>query len=172
VTRIVLAVVAASLLAGCGAQVGGDGSRFSVTPAPDLCAAPPTPSPGPDGDSFCARPASVNIVPDGLQWGDFTGGTGPAITAGQRIRVQYTGWLQSTGAMFDSSRQPGRQPFEFTLGGGAVIAGWEQGLRGIHVGGKRRLVVPPSLGYGAAGRPPAIPANATLIFDVEVLAAS
>jgi hypothetical protein len=172
VTRIAFAVVAASLLAGCGAQPGSDGGQASGTPAPDLCTAPPTPSPGPDGDSFCARPASVSIVPGGLQFGDFTGGTGPAIAAGQRIRVQYTGWLQSTGAMFDSSRQPGRQPFEFTLGGGAVIAGWDQGLRGMHVGGKRRLVIPPSLGYGAAGRPPAIPPNSTLIFDVEVLAGS
>jgi FKBP-type peptidyl-prolyl cis-trans isomerase FkpA len=116
--------------------------------------------------------AITNTNPDGLQWGDIKVGTGAAVTATSKVTVQYTGWLESTGMMFDSSRQPGRTPFSVTLGQHQVIAGWDEGIPGMHVGGKRRLVIPAALGYGAAGSPPTIPPNAVLVFDVEVLSAS
>jgi FKBP-type peptidyl-prolyl cis-trans isomerase len=103
---------------------------------------------------------------------DLTVGTGAEATAGKRLTVNYTGWLydpskpDNKGQQFDSS--VGGAPFSFTLGGN-VIDGWNRGLVGMKVGGKRRLIVPPELAYGAAGFPPAIPGNATLVFDVELL---
>jgi peptidylprolyl isomerase/FKBP-type peptidyl-prolyl cis-trans isomerase FkpA len=101
-------------------------------------------------------------------------GTGTEATAGRRVTVHYTGWLydpsqaQNKGRQFDSS--VGGQPFTFTLGANTVIRGWEQGVPGMRVGGQRRLTIPPELGYGAAGSPPVIPPNATLVFDVEAIA--
>ena len=101
-------------------------------------------------------------------------GAGPSAKAGQHVTVHYTGWLYSTSAAdhhgnkFDSSRDPGKQPFSFTLGVNQVIAGWDQGMLGMRVGGQRTLVIPPSLGYGSQGTT-GIPRNATLIFDVELL---
>ena len=103
----------------------------------------------------------------GLRYFDLTPGTGAVATAGQVVTVHYEGWL-STGQKFDSSRDRG-QPFVFGLGAGQVISGWDEGVQGIRVGGKRQLVLPPSLAYGARGAPPTIPPNATLIFEVEVL---
>lgn len=107
---------------------------------------------------------------DGLQVGDITVGGGPVPTTGQLLTVQYTGWL-SDGTSFDSSRKQGAQPFQFALGQGSVIKGWDEGVATMHVGGVRRLRIPPALGYGAAGSPPVIPANATLTFDVELVCA-
>lgn len=103
---------------------------------------------------------------------DLVVGTGAEAVSGSRIRVNYTGWLYNAarpdqkGGQFDTSA--GREPLTFTLGVGQVIAGWDQGLIGMKVGGQRRLVIPPSLGYGGARQGP-IPANATLIFDIELL---
>lgn len=104
---------------------------------------------------------------DGLEIGDFTVGSGPTPAKGQNITVQYTGWL-SDGTVFDSSRKPGRTPFSFAFGTGAVILGWDEGLSTMHVGGKRRLVIPSALGYGAQANGP-IPANSTLVFDITLL---
>jgi peptidylprolyl isomerase len=103
---------------------------------------------------------------------DVKPGTGAVAKAGHSVTVHYTGWLYEHGAKgkkFDSSVDRG-QPFTFTLGAGNVIPGWDQGVAGMKVGGKRTLIIPPELGYGAGGTPDGtIPPNATLIFDVELL---
>jgi FKBP-type peptidyl-prolyl cis-trans isomerase FkpA len=110
-----------------------------------------------------------------LQTTDVKVGTGADAANGKTVIVHYTGWLYSAsaanhhGTQFDSSRDPGRQPFAFVLGAGQVITGWDQGVAGMKVGGQRTLVIPPNLAYGSRGFPPAIPANATLVFDVELL---
>ena len=104
----------------------------------------------------------------GLQYWDITVGAGAVAKEGDRVRVHYTGWL-TTGKKFDSSVDAGR-PFTFALGNGEVIRGWDEGVAGMKVGGKRQLHIPPELGYGEAGTPDGtIPANATLIFDVQLL---
>ncbi len=94
-------------------------------------------------------------------------GTGAEAKAGKRVRVHYTGTLEN-GSKFDSSLDR-KQPFQFQLGAGQVIAGWDQGIAGMKVGGKRRLTIPPAMGYGARGFPPVIPPNSVLIFEVELL---
>ena len=102
-------------------------------------------------------------------------GTGAEAMPGMKVTVQYTGWLYDDsakdkhGTQFDSSRDHGGAPFSFTLGQGSVIAGWDQGVAGMHVGGKRTLLIPASLGYGAEGAGDDIPPNASLVFDVELL---
>lgn len=104
---------------------------------------------------------------------DLVGGTGATATAGRLLTVNYTGWLysptqpESKGRQFDTSA--GRGPFQFTLGAGGVIRGWDQGVGGMRVGGRRRLVIPPELGYGSAGSGSTIPPNASLVFDIELL---
>ena len=104
---------------------------------------------------------------------DLRAGTGTEATNGRRVTVNYTGWLYSTtaadnkGAQFDTSI--GRGPFSYLLGGGGVIAGWERGIPGMRVGGSRKLIIPPELAYGSAGRPPEIPGNSTLIFEIDLL---
>jgi FKBP-type peptidyl-prolyl cis-trans isomerase len=105
-------------------------------------------------------------TPDGLKYWDTKVGTGATATAGHKVKVHYTGWL-TNGKKFDSS--VGKQPFEFQLGAGQVIKGWDEGVAGMKVGGKRRLEIPPALAYGAGGVPGAIPPNSTLLFDVELL---
>ena len=109
----------------------------------------------------------MTTTPSGLQLRDEMIGDGPEARAGSHVAVHYTGTLES-GAKFDSSRDRGK-PFEFVLGAGSVIRGWDEGVVGMRVGGRRRLVIPAALGYGARGFPPVIPANATLVFDVELL---
>jgi FKBP-type peptidyl-prolyl cis-trans isomerase len=104
----------------------------------------------------------------GLQYWDIKIGLGPFAKAGDHVKVHYTGWL-TTGKKFDSSVDA-HQPFDFTIGKGEVIKGWEEGVAGMKVGGKRQLRIPPQLAYGEAGHPPQIPHNATLIFDVQLLA--
>ena len=111
-------------------------------------------------------------TPSGLQYEDTVPGTGETATAGRRVRVHYTGWLYENGAKgrkFDSSRDRG-QPFEFPLGMGRVIGGWDEGVATMKVGGQRTLVIPPELGYGARGAGGVIPPHATLVFEVELLA--
>lgn len=111
--------------------------------------------------------ANQVVTQSGLKYEDLAVGTGPAAKVGDTVAVHYTGTLED-GTKFDSSVDRG-EPLEFTLGQGRVIPGWEEGIQGMQVGGKRKLTVPPDLGYGASGYPPVIPANATLIFDVELV---
>jgi len=104
---------------------------------------------------------------DGLEYWDIKAGTGATAVAGQSVKVHYTGWL-TDGKKFDSSVDRG-DPFTFNLGAGQVIKGWDEGVAGMKVGGKRQLRIPSDLAYGPNGRPPVIPPAATLIFDVELL---
>ena len=110
------------------------------------------------------------ITDSGLKFEDTIEGDGEVAVAGNRVSVHYTGWLVN-GNKFDSSVDR-NEPFSFILGRGVVIRGWDEGVKGMKVGGKRKLTIPPQLGYGAAGAGGVIPPNATLIFDVELLAVS
>ena len=101
---------------------------------------------------------------------DVVVGTGAEAVAGKRVKVHYTGTL-TNGSKFDSSLDRGK-PFEFQLGAGQVIKGWDEGVAGMRVGGKRKLTIPADMGYGAKGFPPVIPPNSTLVFDVELLGVS
>jgi FKBP-type peptidyl-prolyl cis-trans isomerase FkpA len=113
----------------------------------------------------------MTTTASGLQYEDTTVGSGAEAKAGQHVTVHYTGWLYhdgQQGAKFDSSRDR-NDPFEFGLGAGMVIRGWDEGVAGMKVGGQRTLIIPAELGYGARGAGGVIPPNATLKFDVELL---
>ncbi|MBU3649402.1 MAG: FKBP-type peptidyl-prolyl cis-trans isomerase [Limnohabitans sp.] len=113
----------------------------------------------------------MQTTPSGLQYLDTVDGEGETAAPGHQVVVHYTGWLYQNGeqgAKFDSSRDRQR-PFEFNLGEGMVIRGWDEGVAGMKVGGQRTLIIPPELGYGARGAGGVIPPNATLKFDVELL---
>jgi FKBP-type peptidyl-prolyl cis-trans isomerase FkpA len=125
-----------------------------------------TTAPASSPSSSGAKAAEVTM-PDGLKFTDDQVGTGTEAQAGKTVSVHYTGWLLD-GTKFDSSRDR-NQPFSFPLGGGQVIKGWDEGVAGMKVGGKRTLVIPPDLGYGARGAGGVIPPNATLKFEVELL---
>ena len=141
------------------------GACGSTTPE---SAAPSPPPPTPDA------PATVPDVPE-LIVADLTTGTGAEAQPGSLVTVHYTGWLyapdapESKGAKFDSSRDAGK-PFQFWLGAGKVIRGWDEGVVGMKVGGQRRLTIPSTLGYGQRGAGGVIPPGAALLFDVELLA--
>jgi peptidylprolyl isomerase len=188
----VLAVAAGSV-AGCG---GGDdsdgfrkdGSKIDGDPATTLPAAlastkstvkvrqPGDPLPEQKnvvGVSTDLKKKPVVAKPTGqppteLQGTDVVTGKGPVAENGDKATVQYVGQLFSDGKVFDTSWQKGRPPFAFTIGRGSVIAGWDQGIPGMKVGGRRVLVIPPDLAYGAQGSPPTIPANAPLVFVVDL----
>jgi FKBP-type peptidyl-prolyl cis-trans isomerase FkpA len=110
---------------------------------------------------------STITTASGLIYEEITVGAGAEAASGQRVTVHYTGWL-TNGTKFDSSKDRD-DPFEFHLGQGQVIAGWDEGVAGMKVGGTRKLTIPPQLGYGARGAGGVIPPNATLVFEVELL---
>ena len=117
-------------------------------------------------------PGKMTELASGLKYTDSQVGDGARATAGHKVSVHYTGWLYNNGEKgkkFDSSLDRG-QPFSFTLGAHQVIQGWDEGVAGMKVGGKRTLIIPPALGFGARGAGGVIPPNATLMFDVELLA--
>ena len=150
--------LALALLATLGVTFGCGGSDKPSAPS-----AASTPS--------ASSPMKVTGQPtttaSGLQYWDIVVGNGATATPGINVKVHYSGFL-TNGQKFDSSRDR-NQPFVFPLGEGQVIKGWDEGVAGMKVGGQRQLRIPPELGYGAAGAPGAIPPNATLIFDVELL---
>jgi len=116
--------------------------------------------------------SDYQTTPSGLQYSDPVPGNGAEAQAGAHVSVHYTGWLYENGqagSKFDSSKDRG-QPFDFPLGAGHVIRGWDEGVQGMKVGGTRRLIIPAELGYGARGAGGVIPPNATLLFEVELLA--
>ena len=112
--------------------------------------------------------SAMELQSSGLYIRDLQEGEGDPTVAGDVMVVHYSGWVND-GTLFDSSRNPGRGPFAVTIGAGQVIAGWEEGLLGMRVGGVRQLVIPPQLAYGAQSPSPLIPAGSVLIFEVELL---
>lgn len=150
-------LLAAGMLAACGGDDRGavaegvTGEPTEVVYSPDLQ----------------VSLSEMTQTPSGLYYQDLAQGSGATATPGSEVVVHYTGWLPD-GEQFDSSRDAG-QPFSFPLGAGRVIDGWDEGVAGMQVGGRRRLVVPPALAYGADGAGGVIPPNATLVFDVELL---
>jgi FKBP-type peptidyl-prolyl cis-trans isomerase FkpA len=116
----------------------------------------------------------ATTTPSGLSIEELVVGAGDAAASGQKVSVHYTGWLSDNGkagTKFDSSKDRGN-PFIFPLGKGHVIKGWDEGVQGMKVGGKRKLIIPPALGYGSRGAGGVIPPNATLLFEVELLSVS
>lgn len=128
------------------------------------------PAPGAAPTSSDPKPVRSQTLPNGLKIDEYVYGTGDKATkAGNNIAVQYVGYL-TNGKVFDTSLKGEKKPFVFKLGAGSVISGWDIGLQDMHVGSVRRLTIPAALAYGAKGSPPAIPPNATLIFDVQLIA--
>jgi peptidylprolyl isomerase len=150
----VLVVVVAVILIG---RSGGGGS--------DSDTAAKTPIKVPNGPAIQIpdTPAPTQLVKKDLKTG-----TGTEAAQGDKVSVQYVGVLYDNGTQFDSSFDRG-QPFSFQLGGGQVIPGWDQGVAGMKVGGRRELIIPPDLAYGAQGQPPTIPPNATLVFVIDLV---
>ena len=151
------------LLAACGYP----DPTVDRDPVATTTVGPPSAAPGADDFGEGGGQPAIKL-PDGLQYIDLRPGSGATAKRGDQLTMQYTGWLEN-GKKFDSSRDRPGQPFKFVPGRHQVIAGWEEGVPGMKVGGRRKLIVPPDLGYGAQGQPPVIPANATLIFTVELV---
>ena len=176
-------IMAATGLAACGSSTapGVQLAPSKGATAPTLTSAPTTPTtPTPTTSATTPAPPSplskkpAVVVPKGaaphvLVIKDLIVGTGPAATPGKTITVNYVGALFNNGKIFDASWQH-HQTFTTPLSSGSVIPGWVQGLTGMKEGGRRVLIIPPSLGYGATGSPPKIPPNATLVFVVDLLA--
>jgi peptidylprolyl isomerase len=166
-----LALVAAVIVAGCG----GSSKASGIVPAPEAgstqASVPTTPKPPP----ALANKPTVTVpsgpAPTKLVTKDLVQGSGPTVKPGQTVTVNYVGLLYKTGKEFDSSWKTG-QPATFPLTAGGVIQGWVQGIPGMKVGGRRELIIPASLAYGKAGRPPTIPANSPLVFVVDLLSIS
>ncbi|MFO7587029.1 MAG: FKBP-type peptidyl-prolyl cis-trans isomerase [Gemmatimonadota bacterium] len=162
--RAALLLAAGFALAGCGGGGESGAGAGGAEAAASGAEATPQPEFAPELEIDLS---AMRRTPTGLYIRDLDPGTGLAARSGNILFVHYTGWLP-TGEEFDSSRGRG-EPFSFQLGRGQVIRGWEEGVTGLPIGGKRLLVVPPALAYGARGIPGVIPPNAWLVFEVELL---
>jgi peptidylprolyl isomerase len=178
------ALGAAALIAGCGSSgsstitVGAENksdealankSATTSSTSTSTAAAAKTPPSGPLSKEPHVTPPS-GPPPTKLVTKEIITGTGTEAKTGSAVAVNYVGALYKTGKVFDASWRR-NEPFPFTLGKGQVIPGWEQGVAGMKVGGRRELIIPPALGYGAKGSPPSIPPNETLVFIVDLLSA-
>ena len=152
-----LCLALAVIAAGCNESVQKTGSTSSESTSSST-----SPAPSASGETG----GKVHKLASGLQYEDVVVGSGKMAEPGMNVSVHYTGTL-TNGEKFDSSYDRG-QPIQFQLGAGRVIQGWEEGIKGMRIGGKRKLTIPPDLGYGANGTGP-IPPNATLLFDVELV---
>jgi FKBP-type peptidyl-prolyl cis-trans isomerase len=167
---ILLAALALVAVAGCGGGGGGNAKPAAIPAGPGP-AAPATPKASTnlkDTKSKPAVPKPNGPPPKKLVVKDIVVGKGRPAKKGAQLSMQYVGVTYADGKEFDSSWDR-NQPFKFQLGQGSVIKGWDQGLVGIKPGGRRELIIPPKLGYGATGQPPSIPPNATLVFIVDAL---
>jgi FKBP-type peptidyl-prolyl cis-trans isomerase len=160
---VVCSAFLVSVISGCGEENSTMGTTQPAVPTGPAKGGPVA------ADSKAGNPQGEKIVTTatGLQYVDQVIGTGAEAKPGMNVSVHYTGWL-TNGTKFDSSKDRG-QPFEFPLGMGRVIRGWDEGVAGMKIGGKRKLTIPSELGYGARGAGGAIPPNATLVFEVELL---
>jgi peptidylprolyl isomerase len=169
---ILLALLAALALAACGDDDDdGDSASTSEAPAETQPAAPEEPGVSGDLKDTSVKPEipkPEGEPPAKLVKEDIVVGKGKAAKPGDALTMQYVGVSHSTGEQFDASWDAG-QPFQFQLGAGMVIPGWDQGIEGMKVGGRRKLTIPPDLAYGAQGFPPAIGPNETLVFVVDVV---
>ena len=161
---VMLALFVAVGLGGCSTQTGS--SSHGSTPSGAQSSAQPSQPQSPQ-ESTPANSKNDAGKTAGFAISDEVVGEGPSAKGGDRVIVNYTGWL-TDGTKFDSSKDR-NQPFSFTLGNGDVIPGWDKGVAGMKAGGKRKLTIPPDLGYGAQGAGGVIPPNATLVFEVELL---
>ena len=151
-------------------QVRGDG-RAAGQDAGERAGGDDARADGDEGHAVSTKPKipkASGAAPKTLKVEDLIEGKGAAAKSGDKISVRYVGTLFNNNKEFDSSWKRGKAPFELTLGQGDVIPGWDQGLLGMKAGGRRRLTIPPDLAYGAQGQPPTIPANSTLVFDVDL----
>jgi len=155
-------LLALLVVAALGCQQSQSGSTSSSTTTSSA-----SETPAPSTTPSTAPAAGEVTMPNGLKYVDLKVGDGTLAESGKTVVVHYTGWLTDN-TKFDSSVDRG-EPFSFQLGAGQVIRGWDEGVKGMRVGGKRKLTIPPDLGYGERGAGGAIPPNATLVFDVEVL---
>jgi peptidylprolyl isomerase len=163
---LTILVVIALTFATCSTPTQQEKPAAPSGPAPETAAPAPQPAPEEATQPAAAEPETVTTR-SGLKYQDLLVGKGPVPKRGSRVMVHYVGRL-TDGTKFDSSLDR-NQPFVFRLGRGEVIKGWDEGVATMHVGGKRKLTIPPSMGYGAKGFQPVIPPNATLVFEVELL---
>lgn len=169
-----LAVLAVAVLPGCGSSSSSSAAHSTTTPAPPTVGQTAAPPNGAASGVLAHKPVvrrPSGPAPTHLVIRDLVAGGGPVAHSGQTLTVQYVGVLFKDGKQFDASWDRGA-PFTFPLGQGQVIPGWDQGLLGMHVGGRRELTIPASLAYGAQGHPPTIPPNAPLVFVIDLVNAA